>query len=266
MTPNDNTPETGAGEAKQDILVETRGAVRTIILNRAHKRNALSVAMIGQLKALFQKTPLAEERVSVIRAKGTVFCAGLDLTERRGTLSAPSGIEDMLHAVETYPLPVVAVVQGDAIAGGNELALHADLVVAAETARFGMSLAQIGLVPTWFLAKKLLEVAGPVLAREILLLGDPVSASMMKSLGVISRTAPPDQLDVAANAIIDRLAMNAPLSLKAMKSLLLREMTFRDHIDHNDIDVAIDNARDSNDAREGITARLERRAPVFTGT
>ena len=98
----------------------------------------------------------------MIRAEGPVFCAGLDLRERSGGRGGSAAIEAMLHAIELYPLPVVAVVQGDAIAGGNELALHCDLVVASETARFGMSLAQIGLAPSWFLAKKLMEVAGPV--------------------------------------------------------------------------------------------------------
>ncbi|MDB5395236.1 MAG: enoyl-CoA hydratase/isomerase family protein [Rhodospirillales bacterium] len=66
------------------------------------------------------------------------------------------------------------MVQGDAIAGGNELALHCDLVVASSAARFGMSLAQIGLAASWFLVRKLLEVAGPVITRRILLLGDPL--------------------------------------------------------------------------------------------
>ena len=70
-------------------------------------------------------------------------------------------IEPVFHAVESYPLPVVAAVQGNAIAGGCEIALHCDFVVATSDARFGMSLAQIGLAPTWFLAKKLLEVAAP---------------------------------------------------------------------------------------------------------
>ena len=124
----------------------------------------------------------------MIRSEGPVFCAGLDLRERGGGAVGGAGaIEAMLHAIELYPLPVVAVVQGDAIAGGNELALHCDFVVASENARFGMSLAKIGLAPSWFLAKKLLEVAGPVGAREMLLLGDPLPARRMADLGLIYR-------------------------------------------------------------------------------
>ncbi len=249
------------------IEVTVSGPVKTVSLNRPEKRNALDGEMLDGLRGAFSAQPAAEERAAVIRANGPVFCAGLDLRERMGTAGVPgaSPIEAVLRAIEHYPLPVVAVVQGDAIAGGNELALHCDLVVASTRARFGMSLAQLGLAPTWFLAKKLLEVAGPVGAREILLLGDPLPAERMHQLGIISRVAPPELLEAEAQAVIDRLAANAPFSLRAMKSLLVREMAFREGIAHEDVDRLVEAARSSADAREGIAARLERRAPVFRG-
>jgi enoyl-CoA hydratase/carnithine racemase len=251
------------------ILIEPNGAVRTVTLNRPEKRNAMDALMLQELSQAFEQPPAPEERVTVIRANGPVFCAGLDLRERGesgGPTAGASPIEGVLHLIEHYPLPVVAVVQGDAIAGGNELALHCDLVVASTEARFGMSLAQIGLAPTWFLAKKLLEVGGPVAAREILLLGDPIPAERMHALGLIARVAPPDGLELVAQAVIDRLAANAPLSLRAMKALLVREMAFRDAIPHADVDALVDAARTSNDAREGMRARLEKRAPDFRGS
>jgi enoyl-CoA hydratase/carnithine racemase len=249
------------------VLVESSGAVKTVTLNRPEKRNAMNREMLDAVKAAFSVEPGASERVAVIRSAGPVFCAGLDLKERAGTLDVPgaSPIEAVLHAVERYPLPVVAVVQGDAIAGGNELALHCDLVVASTAARFGMSLAQIGLAPTWFLAKKLLEVCGPVTAREVLLLGDPLPAARMHALGVISRLTDPAGLESEAAKVIDRLAANAPLSLRAMKALLVREMAFRDGIAHGDVDALVEVARRSYDAQEGISARMERRPASFTG-
>ncbi len=249
------------------IVVSIEGPVRTVTLNRPENRNALNGAMLDGLHAAFAGAPGPEERVAVIRANGPSFCTGLDLRERLGDGQAvgASPIEEVLHAIEHYPLPVVAVVQGDAIAGGNELALHCDFVVASTEARFGMSLAQIGLAPTWFLAKKLLEVAGPVATREILLLGEPVPAARMQEWNVIARAVPPDELDAAAEAIASRLAANAPLSLRAMKALLVREMQFRDGIDHADVDRLVDAARASEDAREGVAARLEKRSPRFTG-
>jgi enoyl-CoA hydratase/carnithine racemase len=249
------------------VQIESRGAVRVVTLDRAEKRNAMNAEMLDELAAAFDRTPPAEERVTVVRANGTVFCAGLDLKERGegGPVRGASPIERVLHLIEQYPLPVVAVVQGDAIAGGNELALHCDIVVASTGARFGMSLAQIGLAPTWFLAKKLLEVGGPVTAREILLLGDPIPAARMHALGLIARLAEPSELEAAAEAVVLRLAANAPLSLRAMKALLVREMAFRDGIEHADVDALVDAARTSGDAREGMAARLDKRSPEFRG-
>ena len=250
------------------VIVTASGPVKTVTLNRPEKRNAMNAELLDQLKAAFDAEPTPEERVVVIRSEGPVFCSGLDLKERAGTLDRPGGspIEAVLEAIEHYPLPVVGIVQGDAIAGGNELALHCDIVVASTKARFGMSLAQIGLAPTWFLAKKLLEVCGPVAAREVLLLGDPLPAARMYALGVISRLAEPDELEAEAAKVINRLAANAPLSLKAMKALLVREMAFRDGIEHSHVDALVETARKSADAQEGIAARMQRREPTFTGS
>jgi len=246
------------------MIVESEivGPVRRVLLNRPEKRNALNGEMLQALEDIFSVPPGPDERLAVIRAAGPVFCAGLDLSDHA---AATSPIEQMLHRIETYPLPVVAVVQGDAIAGGNELALHCDLVVASSAARFGMSLAQIGLVPSWFLIKKLLDVAGPVVTRRILLLGDPVPAREVHGLGLISHIAEPEALEAAAQSVIDRLAANAPLSLKAMKALIVREMAFRDAIPHADLDRLVAEVNDSADAREGMAARLAKRRPKFEG-
>ncbi len=241
------------------------GPVRTVVLNRPEKRNALDGDMMELLKAAFTAPPASTERVAVIRGAGPVFCAGLDMRWRAGNPQGESGIEHMLHAVEVYPLPVVAIVHGDAIAGGNELALHCDIVVASKAARFGMSLAQVGLAPSWFLAKKLLEVAGPVITKKILLLGDPLPAEDMFKLGLISHLAEPAEIENTAQALIKRLSDNAPLSLVAMKALINREMQFRDAIPHEDIDLIVDKARTSQDAQEGMRARLEKRKAVFKG-
>ncbi len=251
----------------QYIRVEQAGPVRTVTLTRGDKRNALNLAMLDEMYAAFTETPAADERVLVIRAEGPSFCSGMDLKERlaKPISNNESPIEKVLHALETHPLPAVAVVHGDAIAGGCELALHCDFVVAAETARFGMSLAQIGLAPTWFLAKKLMEVAGPVGAREVLLLGDPLSSGRLRDMGVIHSTAAPDGLEAAAAAVIDRLSRNAPLSLRAIKALLVREMAFRDGVYHADVDQLVNATRTSTDSKEGIAARLEKRSPNFKG-
>jgi enoyl-CoA hydratase/carnithine racemase len=249
------------------VIIEQSGPVKTIWMNRPEKRNALDRDMRGELTDALRAPVAPDDRVIVIRGKGAVFCSGLDMAERRATAETgeASGIEDLLRAIELCPLPVVAVVQGDAIAGGNELALHCDLVVASEKARFGMSLAQVGLAPNWFLAKKLMEVLGPVTTREMLLLGDPLPATRLHALGLIARCVPADRLETEAGRVVDRLAANAPLSLKAMKALTVRQLEFRDGIPHDDVDALVRAALSSEDAREGMLARLEKRTARFQG-
>lgn len=269
--------------SEAEILVDVDGPVRTVTLNRAAKRNALNPDMLRAATEAFTGEPGDDERVAVIRSTGPVFCAGIDLKRRLeseteldsdgpaqapppGIGSAPnSPVERLFHSVEQWPLPVVAVVQGDAIAGGNELALHCDIVVASTKANFGMSLAQIGLAPTWFLAKKLVEVAGPVVTREILMLGDPLPATRLMELGVIARAVPSHRLAAEADAVIGRLAANAPLSLRAIKGVINREMAFRDQVEHGDVDELVAAAAASKDSRVGIAARLAGETAHFTG-
>ena len=111
----------------------------------------------------------------------------------------------------------------------------------------------------------MLEVAGPVTTREILLLGDPLPAARMHEYGIIARATNPESLEDGVAAIVDRLSRNAPLSLRAMKALIVREMDFRDHIAHDDVDELVRAARESADAKEGIRALFERRPPAFLG-
>ena len=247
------------------VLVECGGAVRTVTLDRPEKRNALDEEMLDRLEAAFPPDPPPEERVAVLRAAGPVFCAGMDLAQRSENLGRPTRIVSALRAIESFPLPVVAVVQGHAIAGGNEIALHCDFVAASEAARFGMSLAQVGLAPNWFLTKKIVEKGGPVAAREMLLLGDPLPARRMYELGMISRVAAPAELEAEAKRIVDRLAANAPLSVRVMKRTLVRMMDFRDAIPHDDLEAEVRRVSASDDAREGVAARLARHPPAFRG-
>lgn len=242
---------------------ERDGAVRHIVLNRPEKRNALSRAMFETLIAEFTRQPEAAERVVLLSSTGPVFCAGVDLGDRRDDASAEANpLEVLCEAVRAYPLPVVAAIQGAAVAGGLMIPLHADFTIAVEDAKLGNGAVQMGMVPPRALARRLIDCTGLALGRELLLLGDLVPARRFAAAGAITAAVPPDSLDAAVDAVVGRLARNAPLSLRAIKATVnARTLYGRDA----DVDAGIAHAATSADAREGALARRERREPAFTG-
>lgn len=247
------------------IDITTNGAVRTVTLDRPEKHNALSAEMMDAVRDAFRLEPPAAERVTVLRGNGRSFCSGLELSMQGVSNQEAVRIEEMFDAIQRYPLPVVAVVQGKAIAGGCELALHCDFIVAANNASFVMPLAQIGVSTTWFLTKKIIEATGAHMGREFLLLGEPISGERMHHLGIACRSAEPEDLDAAAQTIIDRLAANAPLSLKSMKAQLVEMNDYFFKADYRQRDANALATYESEDSVEGISARLAKRQPVFQG-
>ena len=247
------------------VRIERVGAVRTVTLARPEKRNAINPEMMAELREAFETMPDAEERVAVLRSEGPVFCSGLQLSTSGVDPSEAVAIEAMFTAVQHYPLPVVAVVQGAAIAGGCELALHCDFIVAVENAKFAMPLPQLGVSTTWFLTKKIMETAGPFVAREFLLLGDPMSAGRLHDFGAVTRVADKGALETVADALINRLAANAPLAMRSMKTIMNRQASFLFYLERGDSDAIVAAVYDSADAVEGVAAKVEKRTPTFTG-
>jgi enoyl-CoA hydratase/carnithine racemase len=247
----------------EEIKVETTpdGSVRTITIDRPDKRNAVTRAMFAEMQRLFEVEPPATERLTLIRSEGTVFCSGIDLNERLVHGAPP--LAELCEAIHDYPLPVVARMQGDAIAGGAFLALFCDFVIAAKQAKFWVSLVQIGLAPPWVLTRRLTELATPALARELVLLGDPLTAAQLAQAHVITAAVDPDDLDGAVEKVVNRLAQNAPLSLRAVKATLAAHPY--NEVPHDHVEEMIVRARDSEDGREGVQARLERRMPQYAG-
>ena len=240
--------------------------MREIVLNRPEKRNALSPAMFDRLVELFEVDPPAAEKVTLIRGEGRVFCAGVDLSERiKNGWPQKSPLVRLCEAIRLYPVPIVAAVQGDAVAGGCMLTLHCDLIIAAEGARLAMPLSQLGIAPPWILTSRTLDRVGPALGRDMVLLGNPISAERLAQHNVINAVVPRERLQDEVDRVIDQLVVNAPLSLRAVKAALasIGEAGIRDP--HPAEDDLVRQALDSRDAREGMTARLERRQPVFEG-
>src|SRR5262249_24850753 len=154
---------------------------------------------------------------------------------------------------------------GDAFAGGCELALHCDLRVAADHARFAMPLARIGLVVPFPLGQKLVEIIGPAYTREILLTGRPVDARRAYEMGMVHRVVPASELASARAEMARAIADYARLSLAGMKAVNQLAVSLRERVDHADLDDLARRARASDDAREGVRAMLEKRPPKFRG-
>lgn len=252
------------------LLIEVEDGIATLTLNRPEKRNALNRALLDALESAFDRFDDGREaRVIVVRGEGPVFCAGLDLRdlhERQGTDADPeSGVTAVFQRIERSRLPTIAQVHGDALAGGCELALHCDLRVAAERARFGMPLARLGLVVPFALGQKLVEIAGPAFARQILLTGQPIDGRRAYEIGLVHQILPADEVEPATLALARTIAANAPLSLAGMKTVIARAIAAREQLDHADIDALVNHARASADAREGVQAFLEKRPAVFRG-
>jgi len=244
--------------------------VCSITLNRPVKRNALTTAMIGDLRAAVERAAADPSvRVIVVRGAGTSFCAGLDLAELGAQRAAGAvethGLEHALEILERCPRPTLAAVQGDAIAGGCELALHCDLRIATDTARFAMPVARIGLAVPVTLTWKLVEVIGAPATRELLFTGEPVGAEAALALGLVNRVVAAADLDGAVTALARQIAHNAPLAIRAMKAFVQRAADERRSWQRDDLETLARGVRESSDIREGLAAQRERRAPLFKG-
>jgi enoyl-CoA hydratase/carnithine racemase len=253
-----------------EILSSVADGIATVTLNRPEKRNAMNQALLAGLSACFDELDRrGEVRVVVVRGAGPAFCAGMDLREmeaRGGEAGDPeAGVVSVLQRVERSRHPTIAMVHGDAIAGGCELALHCDLRVAAEVARFGMPLARIGLVVPYPLGQKLLEIIGPAHARHLLFTGRPVDARRAYEIGLVHQVVPAAEVEAATYALARVIADNAPLSLRGLKAMIQRALGARDQVPHADLDAQALAARRSADASEGRRAMLEKRKPVFRG-
>jgi enoyl-CoA hydratase/carnithine racemase len=253
-------------------LIETRleDHVWTIVLNRPEKRNALTVEMIGAFHdAVAEAAGRRDVRVVVVAAAGQTFCAGLDLRElaaqRASGRVETHSLEEALDLLERCPHPTIAAVQGDAVAGGCELALHCDLRVAADGARFAMPLARIGIAVPVALTWKLVDTIGAAATKELLFTGDPVGAETALALGLVNRVVATADLGRAAVELARQIAHNAPLSVRAMKAFVQRATDERRTWPREDLLELFRTVQGSADAREGLAAQRERRPPSFRG-
>jgi enoyl-CoA hydratase/carnithine racemase len=252
--------------AGETIKIARFANYATLSLNRPEKRNALNQALLNDLyEAVASIQNDKEIRAVVLRAEGRVFSSGLDLAEvdRLEGEHNPANIQRVFQTLEQMPVPTIAAVNGAAIAGGLELALHCDLRIAGEGARLGMTLARVGLMPPFDFTRKLIEIIGTPATNRILFTGDLISAREALAMGMVHEVVPDAELDETATAWAEKIAGNAPLSLRAMKAAIRRCMSAAYTAEHPDIDKMARELRKSHDAKEGVRAFLEKRKPVW---
>jgi enoyl-CoA hydratase len=256
----------------EPVLVrEQRGAVLVLRLNRPEARNSLNPELLNELGLAFEAAE-ADPGVRCIVITGTgdrAFCAGMDL---RGFAQGAKATEDQQRGMAAYgrfvrgelAVPSVGAANATAVAGGFELLLGCDVVVASDAASFGLPEVKRGLFAAGggvFIGTRI-----PLaVALELTLTGDPVDAGRALSLGLVNQVVPADQVLDAAVAMAGRIARNGPLAIQATRELVRLAAT----------DVEQARARQaelqakvfaSNDAKEGATAFIEKRDPVWTGT
>ena len=268
-----NFPETKM--SNDTVQVERRGATAWIFLNRPEDLNALNPELVEGLQQTLKSLAKDREvRVIVITGNGRAFCAGADLKFFRGALEKGDteritvfleAFYNTLNLMEGMPKPVIAAVNGMALAGGLELVLACDLVVAAEDAQMGDAHANFGLIPGGGGSIRLPRKIGPTLAKELMFTGAFVPAKELLWKGLVNRAVPDGDLEGAVSELAETLAAKSPVSLGQMKALVNEGL-------NHEVDkglrlelLAFEAHLKTSDLREGLAAFAEKRTPAYTG-
>lgn len=254
------------------ISLTREGRVAHLVLEGEKRLNAIGSTTLDEVIAAVRS--LEEDGVTravVVRGAGRAFSAGADIREF-ATFGGPAQFaaflarfSGALDVLALSPLPVVAAINGLALGGGLELALACDLRVAADTAMLGLPEVALGAIPGAGGTQRLPRLIPPGVAREMLLLGDSITAARAYEVGLVNRVVPAERLIEAATALAERLAQGPPLVHSALKSLL--EATAGGGL-RDGIALERKTAHDlfgTADAAEGRAAFAERRAAKFTG-
>lgn len=256
----------------ETLTYELAGEIATITLNRPDKRNAISTQMIQELVAAFGAAETSPARVVVLTGSGKAFCAGMDLEGLRALAaqSAHQNLEDsrrmaaMFLRIYHFPKPVIAAVNGAAIAGGCGIATLADFTLAVPEAKFGYTEVKIGFIPA-LVSVFLRRQGGEKVARDLLLSGRIFDAAEALRLGLVTEIVPAESLTARAKEVAESLLAASPTSVARTKSLLLKagEGSLAKEIE----EAIRENAdiRATKDFREGLSSYLEKRPPKWTG-
>jgi methylglutaconyl-CoA hydratase len=255
----------------ETLQYDTAGEITTITLNRPEKRNAISTRMIEELLAALNEIDAGAARVAIITGAGKAFCAGMDLDGLRSIAaqSHDDNMEDsrrmakMFQRIYSFPKPLIAAVNGAAIAGGCGIATLTDFTLAVPEAKFGYTEVKIGFIPA-LVSVFLRRQVGDKVARDLLLSGRIIDAAEAHRLGLVTEIVRAESLLQGAREVASGLIASSPTSIRRTKRLLLRigEAQLQTEIEnaiHENADI-----RSTEDFREGLASFLEKRAPKWT--
>jgi enoyl-CoA hydratase len=250
-----------------EVITERRERILVITINRPDQRNAVNAAVAqGIAAALDELDDDAGLSLGVLTGAGKGFCAGMDLKAFLADelpYVADRGFAGVTQRGSTKPL--IAAVEGFAVAGGLEVALACDLIVAARGARLGIPEVKRSLIAAGGGLLRLPRVLPRNVAMELALTGDPIDAERGYELGLVNRLAEPGQALEAALELAEAIAGNGPLALAATKRILLESVDWPDAEFFARQEGIAGAVRNSEDAREGARAFAEKRPPVWQG-
>jgi enoyl-CoA hydratase len=249
------------------VLTERRDGVLLVTLNRPDARNAVNTALAeGIAAALDDLDADSELTVGVLTGAGKGFSAGMDLKAFVAGERPWVGDRGFAGIVQrSARKPLIAAVEGFAMAGGLEIALACDLVVASREARLGIPEVKRSLVAAAGALRRLPQRLPLNVAMEMALTGDPISAERAHALGLVSRVTEPGGAVDAALELAAAIARNGPLALDATKEILLRQADWTEEEFWREQGERVAPVMSSDDAREGATAFSEKRDPVWKG-
>ena len=256
----------------QTLEVEPSGNLATITLNRPEKRNAINTEMMAEFFSALDAIEKSHARVAILTGAGKAFCAGMDLAllAEMAKNSPEQNVEDsrrmarMFRRIWSFPRPLIAAVNGTALAGGCGIATLCDFTLAVPEAKFGYTEVRIGFLPA-IVSVFLTRQIGERRTRDLLLTGRIIEAAEAKEFGLVTEIVPAERLMERARELAGDLIQASPSSLSRAKHLLTCAAAAS--IDHDLERAILENARIrcTPDFREGLASFLEKRKPVWHG-
>jgi enoyl-CoA hydratase/carnithine racemase len=252
------------------IRYERRDGASEIVLDRPEKLNALGLDDVAALREAFDRAAAEGVRAVLLRAEGRAFCVGRDLTGLSDDEDVSETLRvhfnQLIRTIRACGVPTVAAVQGPCVGAGTGLALACDLVVAAESARFGSPFGRLGAIPDsgfhWFITTRL----GTALAKDMVLTGRELSGEQAAAAGLIARCVPEPQLWTTARALADEVAAG-PTTAFGLSLALIDDvaagMSLADALEAEALGQG--RAWTTADFAEGVAAFLNKRPPTFWG-